>query len=137
MPDDATPTVSEVYEAIRRMHEALNLEDRLRTIRDTEIRTDGPRVQAWAYGLDVLRRAGLLQPPTQVMAVHQAEPPVFGVQRCLRCGEILLDGRAGGSEPEWWRGRVRVYLGKTKHYVATMDAATCLAPVDDRADATA
>lgn len=131
--NDAVPTVTEVYEAIRRMHEALDLRDRVFTIRDTEMRgEDGPRVQAWVYGLEVLGRAGLLSPPTQMMLVHQAGPAVLGVQACARCGEILIDGRGASSEPAWWRGRVRVYLGKARHYVGTSDPATCVRPVDDR-----
>jgi hypothetical protein len=59
------------------------------------------------------------------MVVHQAGPALLGVQACTRCGEILIDTRSGAA-PEWWRGRVRVFLGKPKHYVATMDEATCV-----------
>ena len=62
------------------------------------------------------------------MVVHQSGPPLFGVQRCSRCGEVLLDEKMKQQapwEPNWFRGRVRVFLGKPKTYVATMDAATC------------
>ena len=130
MPDDI-PTVTDVYEAVRRMNHALSFEDRLFTIRDTEMRGDeGPRVQSWRWGLDILKRAGLLGAPTSMMIVHQSAPLLLGVQRCTRCGETLYDVKTSTGEP--WRGRVRVFLGRTKTYVPTTDPATCIAPVDDR-----
>lgn len=118
------PTPADVYEAIRRMNEALAFKDRVFTIRDTEMRgDDGPRVQAWRFGLDVLDRAGLLKPPTAIMVVHQAAPPLLGLQRCSRCGAVLYDAKTSSGEP--WRGRVRVFLGKPPFLAATLDEATC------------
>lgn len=125
------PTPADVFGAIRTMNEALPLADRVFTIRDTEMRgDDGPRVQAWRFGLAVLDRAGLLKPPTAIMVVHQSAPPLLGVQRCSRCGAVLYDAKTSSGEP--WRGRVRVFLGKPPLYVATMDEATCeVVPKED------
>ena len=61
-------------------------------------------------------------------AVHVAAPPAGLVQRCARCGVVLIDRHgektlaSTGGPPIWWAGNVALEEGFQE---ATTEPATC------------
>lgn len=70
-----------------------------------------------------------------MLKIHLASQPIGLVQKCLFCGETLLDytnsQAVGDWQPHWWRGCVEVGDGRS---VATRAAPNCSGRTKDQVD---